>query len=79
VRLQWKRDEARAISAAGDGQAKQQGIDWRGVIGGLRPVTAQIWQPLPEVEKRRFLRHLRPYWEVHHHRLAPQIAQLIGS
>jgi uncharacterized NAD(P)/FAD-binding protein YdhS len=41
-------------------EAKQQGIDWRGVISGLRQVTPQIWQSLSEVEKRRFLRHVRP-------------------
>jgi uncharacterized NAD(P)/FAD-binding protein YdhS len=58
-------------------EARRQGIDWRGVINSLRPVTAQVWQSLPEPEKRRFLRHLRPYWEVHRHRAAPEVAQLI--
>jgi uncharacterized NAD(P)/FAD-binding protein YdhS len=60
-------------------EARRQGIDWRGVINSLRPVTAQVWQSLPEPEKRRFLRHLRPYWEVHRHRAAPEVAQLIAD
>jgi uncharacterized NAD(P)/FAD-binding protein YdhS len=38
---------------------------------------SQIWQSLPEAEKRRFLRHLRPYWEVHRHRAAPEIARFM--
>jgi uncharacterized NAD(P)/FAD-binding protein YdhS len=33
---------------------------------------------LPKNEKRRFLRHARPYWEVHRHRIAPEIGGLIG-
>ncbi len=60
-------------------EARQQGIDWRGVINSLRQVTPQIWQSLPEMEKRRFLRHVRPYWEVHRHRAAPEVARLIAD
>lgn len=49
--------------------------DWHTVIDALRPETQQLWQQLDLGEKRRFLRHLRPYWEVHRHRIAPQVAQ----
>jgi uncharacterized NAD(P)/FAD-binding protein YdhS len=58
--------------------ASKQGIDWRAVIDSLRPFTQQIWRSLPLAEKRRFLRHVRPYWEVHHHRVAPEIGRLIA-
>ena len=34
--------------------ASKQGIDWRPVIDSLRSVTSQIWQLLPDAEKRRF-------------------------
>lgn len=54
-----------------------QGGDWQSVIDGLRPLTQSIWQTLSLVEKRRFLRHLRPYWEVHRHRVAPAIAHVL--
>jgi uncharacterized NAD(P)/FAD-binding protein YdhS len=30
-------------------------------------------------EKRRFLRHARPYWEVHRHRVAPEIGDFLGG
>jgi len=60
-------------------EAEQQGVDWRGVITSLRQVTPRIWQSLPEEEKRRFLRHVRPYWEVHRHRAAPEIARPIDA
>ncbi len=58
--------------------AYKQGCDWRAVIDSLRPFTQQIWCSLPTNEKRRFLRHARPYWEVHRHRIAPEIGGLIG-
>jgi uncharacterized NAD(P)/FAD-binding protein YdhS len=58
--------------------AQTQGNDWRAVIDSLRPFTQQIWKLLPTVEKRRFLRHLRPYWEVHRHRVAPEIGSLLA-
>jgi len=51
------------------------GIDWREVIASLRPLTSQLWQRLPPSERKRFLRHLRPYWDVHRHRAAPETAE----
>lgn len=48
------------------------GGDWRDVIGGLRSTTAQLWHALPTIERQRFLRHVRPYWDTHRHRCAPQ-------
>jgi uncharacterized NAD(P)/FAD-binding protein YdhS len=55
-------------------EARSQGEDWRTVFDALRPVTATLWAELPLQERRRFLRHVRPYWEVHRHRVAPDIA-----
>jgi uncharacterized NAD(P)/FAD-binding protein YdhS len=54
--------------------AAQQGLDWRSVIDALRPLTQDLWRKLPLEEKKRFLRHVRPYWEVHRHRIAPVVA-----
>jgi uncharacterized NAD(P)/FAD-binding protein YdhS len=60
-------------------QAQAQGIEWQSVFDSLRPLVARIWQSLPEPERRRFLRHVRPYWEVHRHRAAPEIAKSIAD
>ncbi len=49
------------------------GGDWRQVIDSLRAITPALWQRLNMTERARFLRHLRPYWEVHRHRAAPEI------
>ncbi len=59
--------------------AAENGGDWRGVIDALRPYTQRIWQRLPAVEQRRFLRHLRPYWEIHRHRAAPRVMATIDQ
>lgn len=57
--------------------AESRGGDWRGVIDALRPYTQRLWQQLPAVEQRRFLRHMRPYWEIHRHRAAPRIVESV--
>lgn len=55
-------------------KAAVEGHDWRGVINALRPHSARLWAALGWTERARFLRHVRPYWEAHRHRLAPDIA-----
>lgn len=56
-----------------------QGYDWRSVMDALRPLVQELWLALPERERRRFLRHLRPYWEIHRHRMAPANADQIAA
>ncbi len=45
----------------------------------LRPHTTALWRDLDEAQRGRFLRHLRPYWEVHRHRMAPDIADRLDG
>jgi uncharacterized NAD(P)/FAD-binding protein YdhS len=59
--------------------AAAQGINWRAVIDSLRPVTQEMWRSLPIEEQRRFVRHVRAYWDVHRHRVAPEIADLLDD
>jgi len=61
---QLRVEVARTIAAGGD---------WRAVVDSLRPFTQEIWKGLPMMERRRFFRHLRPYWESHRPRAAPTI------
>ena len=56
-----------------------KGGDWRSVVDGIRPYTWELWRRLPFDSKQRFLRHARAYWEVHRHRMAPEIAEEIGE
>jgi uncharacterized NAD(P)/FAD-binding protein YdhS len=48
-------------------------VPWQSVVDALRPISQILWQDLPLAEQERFLQHLRPYWDVHRHRCAPQI------
>ena len=59
-------------------RAEAQGVEWHSVIDSLRPVTAEIWRSLGPDDRNRFLRHLRPYWDIHRHRLAPPVADEVG-
>jgi uncharacterized NAD(P)/FAD-binding protein YdhS len=59
--------------------AEGAGIGWRSVLDSLRPFTQEIWRSLSLQERRRFLRHLRPYWDMHRHRVAPAIGAMLAS
>jgi len=50
-------------------EVQGRGGDWREAITCVRNVAPVIWQRLPHSERQRFLRHARPYWDVHRHRL----------
>ncbi|MDH2383633.1 FAD/NAD(P)-binding protein [Bradyrhizobium sp. CER78] len=60
-------------------QHAAQGGDWRGVIDGLRPYTQRLWHELPLSSKRRFLEHARAWWDVHRHRMAPELESRITA
>lgn len=51
--------------------------NWRSVIDSLRPHTAPIWAALNTTERARFIRHLATYWDVHRHRMPPQVADAL--
>ncbi len=48
--------------------------DWRAAVDGLRPHVQGLWRGWDLQRRESFLRHLRPWWEVHRHRLAPSVA-----
>jgi uncharacterized NAD(P)/FAD-binding protein YdhS len=49
-------------------------VGWRAAVDSLRSYSHVLWQALDEGEQRRFLRHARPWWDVHRHRIAPEVA-----
>jgi uncharacterized NAD(P)/FAD-binding protein YdhS len=56
---------------------RQHGASWQAIIDALRPVTQELWLSLPPAERARFLRHMRPWWDVHRHRLPPEVARRV--
>jgi uncharacterized NAD(P)/FAD-binding protein YdhS len=57
--------------------AAAEGVNWRAVVDAIRPQSQAIWLGFSLAERKRFLRHVRPFWEVHRHRLAPETAAIV--
>ncbi|MCZ7480972.1 FAD/NAD(P)-binding protein [Rhizobium rhizogenes] len=51
----------------------RDGASWRTVMDGLRPRTQSLWQVLTVAQRSRFLRHALPWWNIHRHRIAPEV------
>ncbi len=62
----------RAVAEAG-----AQGRPWEDVVAALREQARTVWATLPVPQRRRLLRHLRPFWDVHRFQCAPQIDALL--
>jgi uncharacterized NAD(P)/FAD-binding protein YdhS len=58
-------------------RAEKSGESWQSSLDALRPATQDLWRSLSLAEKQRFLRHPRAYWEVHRHRVAPEIDEKV--
>jgi uncharacterized NAD(P)/FAD-binding protein YdhS len=69
--LRWLRRLVESHSA--------QGGNWRSVVDGLRPFTQRLWRELPIDSRRRFLEHARAWWDVHRHRMAPEVEFTISK
>jgi uncharacterized NAD(P)/FAD-binding protein YdhS len=61
----------RTVRALAD-ETVGRGGDWRELMNVLRGHAPQLWQRMPLRERQRFLRHVRPYWDIHRHRLPHQ-------
>jgi uncharacterized NAD(P)/FAD-binding protein YdhS len=51
------------------------GGDWRSVVDALRPFNQRIWQNWSPESRRQFVEHMRPWWNIHRHRLPPDTHQ----
>jgi uncharacterized NAD(P)/FAD-binding protein YdhS len=71
--------EIRSLVRALRDEIESNHNNWRSAIDSLRPETQNLWKNLGAVEQRRFLRHVRPYWEIHRHRIAPSVAEDLES
>ncbi len=57
--------------------AESDSSNWRAVIDSLRPFTQKTWLRLGQDEKRRFMRHLKHFWNVSRHRIPPECAEIL--
>jgi uncharacterized NAD(P)/FAD-binding protein YdhS len=54
-----------------------QGIDWQAPLDTVRVHIGRLWNQASDVQRRQFVRHVRPWWESHHHRSPPLSAELV--
>ncbi len=59
--VRWVREELR--------RANDARVPWQSVMDAVRPYAQTLWQGLDHAERGRFLRHVRPLWEIHRHRM----------
>lgn len=58
-------------------EAITQGIDWQAPLDTVRAHIGRLWSQATDVQRRQFVRHVRPWWESHHHRSPPLSAALV--
>jgi uncharacterized NAD(P)/FAD-binding protein YdhS len=55
----------------------KEGGDWRAIVNELRAHLPALWEKSSLLDKKRFIRHLLPYWNIHRHRVQPGILDLL--
>jgi uncharacterized NAD(P)/FAD-binding protein YdhS len=60
-------------------RARAERVGWRAAVDELRPYTEGLWAAADLDQRQRFVRHLRAWWDVHRHRIAPQVAARIDA
>lgn len=60
-------------------EAVANGRPWQEAVERLRPHARALWQAWPEAEQRRFLRHAVRQWDIHRHRIAPDVAATVAA
>ncbi len=69
--LRCLRADAAACVAAGG--------TWQQALDRFRPFTQPVWISASFAERAAFLRHVRPWWDIHRHRIAGAITDRIDA
>jgi len=71
--LAWWRARLARAPAANRGEVSQA------MIVALRPLLSTIWRRLPVADRARFLRHVRPRWDVLRHRAPASVRAVLDA
>jgi uncharacterized NAD(P)/FAD-binding protein YdhS len=69
--VRWFRDLVRTTVRAGG--------NWRDVVDGIRPFNQRIWRSWPPSARRRFIEHTRAWWDIHRHRMPPDLYERVAQ
>ena len=59
--------------------ASVEGRDLKGPFDDVRDAAGWLWKNFTDPEKRRFLRHLKPWYDVNRYRMVPQTGAKIAA
>ncbi|WP_299565544.1 FAD/NAD(P)-binding protein [uncultured Sulfitobacter sp.] len=59
--------------------ASAEGRDLKGPFDDVRDAAGWLWKNFTDPEKRRFLRHLKPWYDVNRYRMVPQTGAKIAA
>ncbi|MEW6437611.1 MAG: FAD-dependent oxidoreductase [Pseudomonadota bacterium] len=69
--VKWIRAEIARIES--------EGLSWRCVFTALRLQSEHLWSHLTPADRRRFLRHLKVFYDVHRYRMPPETYELVEA
>lgn len=55
------------------------GLNWQSAFEDLRRHVPELWAALPTAERRRLLRRIRPWYDIHRFKVAPQTGSAVDG
>lgn len=59
--------------------ALRAGHDQKAAFDDMRDASSWLWLGFTEAKKRRFLRHLKPWYDIHRYRMVPQTGRIVAQ
>jgi uncharacterized NAD(P)/FAD-binding protein YdhS len=60
-------------------ESVNQGVPWQHAIDAIRPHVTRLWRGLSPSDRARFVRSVRPYWDVLRHRAPQDVHALVEA
>jgi uncharacterized NAD(P)/FAD-binding protein YdhS len=60
-------------------EMERQGCEWRSLMNAVRRRVPDLWIKMKLADKKQFIRHLLPYWNIHRHRVPASVDSILKS